>query len=1425
MNGFPQVSIKSFQLPSDAPQGGINVELGTVLVSPSPIGVQLGTIKMGVGYDGVDLGLVAAENITLQKGENNIVLKGVLKKQTDQAALDKIGVLFSNYIAGKLSNTTATGLSCAPDGVNPVTWLSDGFKSVQLNVALAAPEPLKLINSVSMGYLDLKFSQNAPYAPVASAPAVVAGFSIPFGFSLNITEVQQSIALGTNTTDFAVIQVPYVPSQSDQKTGKLQFALNNNAITALPGKESVFNDYTYALTAKDLYTFSVAGNASTKTQTPIGPITLSGITFKVPTSLHGLQFLNSTPTVINSLDVVGGTEQNLQLAINVSMTNPSDFSISTGDVSFAMKADNDRLGTVTLKNLTLVRGSNTVMASAEFNPKASTTGQNLLSTFVMGKDNAVDIAGFDTSTNIASLIGGLEQVSIGSTLPGLKSPLIQGSTLQVLPDSVTTNVVHVQVKIANPFSAGLTITKVVSAVTYEGMPVGNINQDISSNPIVIPGHGTVDSPPLNMEMNLEPAVVAMLMRDLAVKANLDTHPLDALLGMGGFHVQGQQSIAPDANLFNGFNISNFVMEAMKSLKVDLQLESGLTIGQYKNDLRFAQSNVATATDSSITRLIPIVGQPIVQQIVEGAKLSFESIILSAPTDTSFKVQMKGSITNTGPMAASIGFPQPLTVAWEGKEIGKVSMPVIQAQANVGAQFDVSGDFSVTDGAHMTKFAAYMINNDNFLWDIYTNDVSVSALGFTFNNIHMEKFVKLTGAKGFKDCVTINSFDLPANDPAGGIQLIAQTTIRNPSQVGFNLNGVGFDSFFKDVYLGPLASKGMASFPPGGTANMEMQGRLIHQDSQKGLDAVTQVFENYLSANNSIMSVKGASGSGPNGQVSWLTNAFKTLTIENVILPGPKEKPTLIPAITMKNMQLDFTKDPYAPPTGSKQVEAQLKNPFGFPLGVSSLNMDVTATYQGNPVANLKVPDSKASTSPQGVVTTAFSDVPFKVYDKSHPLFDGFVALLTAAPQVTFGLKGVSNAVADTAVGSLKLPGIGFDVPTSLAGFNNFDGKNTILSLTVVGATAEYIQIALKVAFNNPSQISIKVGDINFRTIMNEFNADIGPVFMKDVTIVPGQNTFDCEMHMQSTNLPALSKMLTYYMTGVSVPLTIKGTEQSTNIQPLKHGLSTVHLATAMQGIKANLVASTTVSASLFEILGKKAKATVTLNNPLGTKYTIVKVESKVIYSKLGTPFQVGHIDYQLASPVTVPAGGQATAEGWPVEIDAPVDKLLQMLKGPQVVDIQQTVTMVLGDGFKGQMFYAQNDVPNKVDITGLGGLLLPKVPDTTTTAPANATQTAVASSTTAQQPQPTTTETKPTATSEPVTSPTQEQPSQTTPQSTPQTTPQPNQSNGSEQTKPEPTTPANGKPTDSKSDTPPPQASGTATNPPVENHIVWPFKI
>ncbi|RCH90057.1 hypothetical protein CU098_000268, partial [Rhizopus stolonifer] len=1012
--------------------------------------------------------------------------------------------------------------------------------------------------------------------------------------------------------------------------------------------------------------------------TTIGPLVLSGINFKVPTLLHGLEFLNSSATLINSLDVVGGQSDHLELSINVTMENPSDFSIAAGDVTFAMLADSTNLGDVTLTNLVLKRGMNTISASGRFDPKSSQTGQNLLSTYVMGHDNDVQIEGTKESTDIASLSGALSQVSLSSNLLGLKVALIQGSSLAVRPTTLQDGIVDVKVSIANPFSAGLTITKVVFAVTYNGMPIGNIDQDISSNPIVIPGKTTVQPSELSMLMNTEPAAVALLLRSLAVTSQLDTRPLDALLTLGGFHIEGQDNIAADSSLFNGFNISNFVMEAMKSLKVDLSLASDLNIGQYVNTLNFAQANVQITTDSSVTALISIVGQPIVQQIVDGSVLAFESIVMSAPTESGFKIQMKGSITKTGPMAASISFPTPLTVAWQGKVFGQVAMQAIEAKPDTGAMFDISGDFSITDGNAMSEFAAYMINNVDFIWDIYSKDVSVTALGFTFTKISMEKF----------DAVKISFFDLPSNDAAGGITLTAQTTINNPSQVGFNFQGVGFESFYKGVDLGPLGSNGAAVFSPRGVANLAMKGCLIPQGTFSGIAAITEVFENFLSANSSLLTVKGVSASGPNGDVQWLSDAFKTIKVNIVVLPGPPTKPQLISAVSMKDLQIDFTKNPFAPPSGSQNVEAQLKNPFGFLLGVKSLNMKVDSNSNGHHVASLDIPESSATTLADSIVHTAFSNIPFEVYSGSEVLFSQFVGGLTLMPAIPFGLQGVVSSIAQTAVGDFKLNNINFDLNISFA---NFGGTTEITSLKVVGGYATYIAADLVIALNNPSQITITAGDLNFNVIMDATESSVGIVTLSQAVIKPGRNKMTASLKMTSTDLLSLSRLLTNYLTGQTTLLTVKGSANSTKIIPLQDGLSQVALKTNMVGIPPQLVVE-----NQMKMVGLTPQIWVKFYNPLDTSYTVAGVSVNVFFiSSSGSYLNLGTLAGALNPPVTVPPKGTAVNENALI-LKVQLSNAIQFLMMPsdaRKVDLFQNVTVVVGSDFHGGMYYTQKNVP------------------------------------------------------------------------------------------------------------------------------------
>lgn len=100
-----------------------------------------------------------------------------------------------------------------------------------------------------------------------------------------------------------------------------------------------------------------------------------------------------------------------------------------------------------------------------------------------------------------------------------------------------------------------------------------------------------------------------------------------------------------------------------------------------------------------------------------------------------------------------------------------------------------------------------------------------------------KNVVLDGFNGLRGGVIINSFDLPSNDPAGGISLSLQTTITNPSSVGVALSTIGFRNFFGSTFIGPAAGTDV-NLTPKATIQLPLTGRLVPQSDAQGLADVS-----------------------------------------------------------------------------------------------------------------------------------------------------------------------------------------------------------------------------------------------------------------------------------------------------------------------------------------------------------------------------------------------------------------------------------------------------------------------------------------------------------------------------------------------------------------------------------------------------------
>jgi hypothetical protein len=315
------------------------------LTNPSPFGVEIGTLGVDLYYDGLFLG--PAETfapINLTSGVNQVSLGGRLVDHTgDQAALDKLGIVFSNYLNGVATPVQAVGRSVTlPGGVTPA-WLVQGIKPLVLNVPLKSPTGrISPIKSITIQTFNLAYTPQTAYAPTASSPLVLAGIGLPFGFSLSarhcnrplgenshdgtdISDVRNSFNIVQNNTLIAGLNGDYGAAVTELQTRNAGFTTGQLTLELPPAPLVIENSYEAHRTLDQFQSdfangpgsnFFLNGSTNAITSTPIGQVSLKDIGFTVPAGLIGLSGLTLYPTLILSVDVTGGTPDYIILSIN-----------------------------------------------------------------------------------------------------------------------------------------------------------------------------------------------------------------------------------------------------------------------------------------------------------------------------------------------------------------------------------------------------------------------------------------------------------------------------------------------------------------------------------------------------------------------------------------------------------------------------------------------------------------------------------------------------------------------------------------------------------------------------------------------------------------------------------------------------------------------------------------------------------------------------------------------------------------------------------------------------------------------------------------------------------------------------------------------------------------------------------------------------
>ncbi|KAG1838827.1 hypothetical protein DFJ58DRAFT_845939 [Suillus subalutaceus] len=595
---------------------------------------------------------------------------------------------------------------------------------------------------------------------------------------------------------------------------------------------------------------------------------------------------------------------------------------------------------------------------------------------------------------------------------------------------------------------------------------------------------------------------------------------------------------------SGFNLPNFVDQVFKQLRSDIQLSSQLTIGStvagnYATTLvlSYTQTDVPISADSSLNLILLILAKPIVQKVLNYV----------------------------------------LTKLWKGP-IGPLVMPNNESFESV-----ISGD-NLT-GTFMLGTTALSLTS---IWRIHSalgvpQGIEVSGISLPSKAVALKGF----RVNGLKNGVVIDSFDLPFNDPAGGIHLTINSEVINPSRVGIELSSLAFNTYSNGIEIAPVSSTSTVTLAPNYTSSLGSAGRLIPQNSLEGFATVSAIFNNYIHGMDSQVTVYGA-GAGP----SDLNEGIQTIRVVTS-LPN-KGKLNIIQSIDLEQSSLMFTEaTAYDPMSGSNLTTAA----FRFP---SRYHGACAEYYCWASFAELVIPRGPSTTDVQNrIIYLTFNDDPFAVYSDQHETFQNFIAATTLGSSQGLALSGTANADASTAVGMLSLVDIEFSVQSTITGLQGLKVKPaSVANLDVNYGYSDYLLITVDASLFNPRNQVIG-------------SADLYPL--------------DVHRSPQGAAQTAAA-MLGNHLQGVDSQTTIMGTSSSTSIGSLEPALAQINLSpVTIPALHQNLIGSASLGFPTDIVQTGVASTTFTLANPFTASINLLEVTAIATYHNL-TLGAINHVD-------------------------------------------------------------------------------------------------------------------------------------------------------------------------------------------------------
>jgi len=323
------------------------------------------------------------------------------------------------------------------------------------------------------------------------------------------------------------------------------------------------------------------------------------------------------------------------------------------------------------------------------------------------------------------------------------------------------------------------------------------------------------------------------------------------------------------------------------------------------------------------------------------------------------------------------------------------------------------------------------------------------------------------------------------------------------------------------------------------------------------------------------------------------------------------------------------------------------------------------------------------------IWVSFDHIPSVV--KNETLFADLVADLLLKPSATITLKGIANAIASTAMGNITLSDIHFGQVIVIPGMSGFSGTPIkVVNQVISGTAPNILLVELVLAVTNPTYLKFTAPflpvDLLYENVLIG-NSTISPYIIKANTTNNGMG--HSMMIKDGTNNELIDNLLSMYVAGIPVNMTIKGAPDKTNINVMKKALSKFQAVVTTPGEKINFIQYFQIEIT-FDIFFGDLPTKMTLTNPWNLDVKIVNIYQDVFLEGK----KIAHLYEDITSnPILIPANQTIITDYQPVKLDGITPEEFEGLFENIHLSVKGTMTTLVGNQFQTALNYSQDGIP------------------------------------------------------------------------------------------------------------------------------------